>query len=266
MKSPQEKGIIQSVDRALTLLEVLEDTQKESLSLPEITAKAGGDPSTIHRQLKTLVVHGLVNQDPFNKRYSLGSGLLRLSHSLYKKLRIQSILHPYLIELTQTTGETTHLAVLSGDRAVFIDRIPGSEIVTVNTEVGDSEPLHCTAVGKALLSFQVERVREGFVQSLSLHRFTPNTIVKRASLKEEIERTRKHCIAYDDEEFVSGVRCCAAPVFNIRDELVCVVGISSPATRTNRRRMEELGRSARRLAYEASRHLGSDGRRFPESS
>ena len=260
----RKKGIIQSVDRALSLLEVLEESPKESLSLPELAEHAPGDTATVHRQLKTLLLHGLVDQDPFNKRYSLGPSLLRLSQSLYKKLRIQSMLRPFLVQLADQTRETCHLAVLAVDRAVFVDQVTGCETVTVNTAIGDSEPLYCTAVGKALIAFQPEPLRDRLIRDLKLRRVTPNTIIRKTRLRQEIQEIRESGVAFDREEYVPGVNCAASPIFNVREELVCTIGLSGPSTRIPTEKLEELRTIVKTIARKASRRMGSDGTIFDD--
>jgi len=95
-------------------------------------------------------------------------------------------------------------------------------------------PLHCTALGKALLAFgDVEIPR-------TLERFTPKTIKSKRALQEHLEKIRQIGYAVDDEEFDPGVRCIAVPVFDFRGKAIGAIGISGPSTRITPNRLPPL--------------------------
>jgi IclR family transcriptional regulator, acetate operon repressor len=77
------------------------------------------------------------------------------------------------------------------------------------TEVGRRVELHCTGVGKALLSRLEPADVSGIARRNGLPRHTPHTITTEAALQSEVEAIRAAGYAIDNEEQEMGVRCVA---------------------------------------------------------
>ena len=125
-----------------------------------------------------------------------------------------------------TTGESGHFAVLSGDRALLLDYISASGTVVVRARVGVFEPLHCTALGKALLAFQPERRLNEVLARLALERHTDKTLTERGKLETELGRVRAAELAHDDAEHDPVLYCLAAPVLGREATVVGALGVS----------------------------------------
>jgi DNA-binding IclR family transcriptional regulator len=97
--------------------------------------------------------------------------------------------------------------------------------------VGARAPLHTTAVGKL---FMVEdgpqKVRE-YAKRTGLPGFTPTSLTSLGPLEKELDRVRRHGVAFDNEEIEQGLRCIAAPVRDDSGELVAGLSVSAPADR-----------------------------------
>lgn len=252
---PQKKAaIIQSLDKGLFLLEVIEQGA-HPFSLQELWRRLAWDKATIYRLLSTLEARGYVHRDPQTRRYSLGIKIYALYDSLLRHLDLQQIIKPYLAELVRQTGQTAHLAVAAGNRIVFIDRAVGSDILSVNTQIGAAEPLHCTALGKAYLAYCEPQRQEELIAGL-LERFTPKTIVAQEELREEFERTRRRGYAVDDEEYIEGIRCVGAPILNAQAMPVALIGVSGAKARIQGRKIREHGDVVRRMSREISAAFG----------
>jgi DNA-binding IclR family transcriptional regulator len=129
-------------------------------------------------------------------------------------------------------------------------------MLRVDTPLGSHEPLHCSAVGKALLAdAEPLRVRT-LIGSAPLTRYSPNTITNLEMLMSELQRTRDRGYAFDDEELHAGVRCIAAPVRDHSGTIVAAVGISAPATRLTRERTAAPIAAVRQTAVDLSVELG----------
>src|SRR5204863_6540553 len=96
------------------------------------------------------------------------------------------------------------------------------------TGVGRLVPLHCTAVGKTLLAFGK------YPLPTELEPSTPMTITESQALALNLEHTRELGYALDDEELTLGVRCMAAPVYDLSGQLAASMGISGPTLRVTR--------------------------------
>ncbi len=255
MVEQEKKNIIQSLDRGLQLLEVVA-REPEQLTLNELAARFSMDKSSIFRLLATLAGRGYVRQEQGSKKYRLGYRILELAGDLYRDLKIVEEARPYLKELSAGIRETAHLAVHSDGKMIFIDREMSDRIIGVNTHVGRREPLHCTALGKVLLSAFSEEELESFVGRKGLPKYTPNTITNVEDLKTELQKIRQQGYAFDNEEFREGIRCLASLVYDYRDVAVCAVGISGPDSRITLDSLDELAGLVKDTAAKISLRLG----------
>lgn len=227
----EENSLIQSVDRALTLLEYIADHPESKLSLTELSDYMNMDKSSVFRLLSTLIKHGLVRQEENRKSYRLGFHIFNLASSLYNQMRITNIIFPYLREVAYKTKENAHLAVRSGPFAVFIDKEQGSNIISANTNIGDTEELYCTAVGKSLIcDFTLEELTLLFAKH-PLERYTPKTIIELPLLLEELSKVKSLGYALDMEEYNYNVICIAGPIYSYTGKIIAALGISGPKDR-----------------------------------
>jgi DNA-binding IclR family transcriptional regulator len=140
----------------------------------------------------------------------------------------------FLHALMERTGECVHLAVPAQGKVLYVDQVESPATLRVNAQVGTMNPLHCTALGKALLAFGDLSV------PTTLEAFTPHTLTDPDQLRKNLEQVRAQGYAVDDEEFDLGVRCIAVPVFDFRGKAAASIGISGPATRVTLERLPEL--------------------------
>lgn len=215
---------IQSLARGLKILDILCESSN-GVSVTEIAERLGLDKGSASRLVATLANYSYAERDPLSRRYTLGPQVVTLSRSLLAKLPLREVAKPYLRELMEKSGECAHVGILSQGKVLYIDQVESAASLRVNAEVGSLSPLHCTALGKAILAFSRIPLPH------SLERFTENTLIDLDSLRKDIEKVRERGYALDDEEFDLGVRCIAAPVFDYREKVIGSIGISGPVTR-----------------------------------
>jgi IclR family acetate operon transcriptional repressor len=221
---------VQSVDRALTLLEILARSTGGT-PLTELASSARLNISTCHHLLATLVKWGYVAKVP-GRRYALGARGLHLGQAFLKQVDLPRRAHPLIERISAETGETVHLAVLQGDAIITLLRREGRHAVRVDTgALGASDAPHATATGKAMLAWLPEHEIRRILASKRMDAFTPNTITDPDRLIEELRLVRRNGHALDREEFQPGVFCVGAA---IRDHLGAVVGAISASTPTLR--------------------------------
>ena len=249
--------MIKSIDKALKTLDILSDS-KAPCSVSEIARTIRADKSSVYRILQTLKHRGFVEQIENSKEYVLGVKILTLGSKLLKKMRLVPILRPFLQSLVDKTGETGHLAVLRNSSVVYIDRIECGEVLTVGSAVGNTEPIYCSATGKAILSFLEPETVENIIEKIDSEgfiKFTGHTIGSASALREELETVRKNGFAIDNEERYPGVVCIAAPIKDYGDKVVTSIGISGPVSRMNRKKVELLSEIVLGIANGATEHL-----------
>lgn len=250
----KDNSIIYSLDKGLFLLETIEQAA-QPISLQELWQTLKWDKSTIYRLLMTLEKRGYIHRDPKERKYSLGMKIYALYDSLIRKLDVQQITKSHLVLLARRTGQTAHLAVAVGGCIVFIDRAVGSETLSVNTQIGAMEPLHCTALGKAYLAYVEPEKLEELLPG-PLEKYTPRTIVSSRGLQKEMAAIRGRGYAVDDEEYNDGILCIASPILNAHGLPVALLGVSGPKSRISEARVGEYGRMIRKHAMEISNTFG----------
>jgi IclR family acetate operon transcriptional repressor len=196
---------VQSVERAFDILESLSDSGGE-LGLSQLVAASDLPLSTIHRLMRTLVRRGYARQLP-SRRYALGPALVRLGESASGLLGEWA--RPHLRELVESLGETANLAMLDGDKGVYVAQVPSKHAMRMFTEVGRRVHLHSTGVGKALLAQLDDPDVRALVRRTGMPAATDHTITDIDILLGELARIRADGYAVDDGEQEKGVRCFA---------------------------------------------------------
>ena len=239
---------IQALARGLQIIDILE-AAPEGIRVTDAAELLRLDKSSVSRLLKTLANYGYAYQDPDTRRYLLGSRVISLGQSLLRRNTLRDHARPYLRALVQQTGECAHLAVLSQNRALYVDQVDTSSALRVSAGIGTLAPLHCTALGKILLAFG-----GGFPLN-ELAPYTARTITDPALLELHLEQVRRQGYATDDEEFEYGARCIAVPIYDVHDQLAGAMGISGPTGRVALERMPELAAIVQRVGEDLTRQL-----------
>ncbi len=239
MKDPaSDSTLVRAVSRALTILTVMA-REESPLGLVAISRLVDLDPTTTHRLLHTMEAHGFVAQDPADGKYSLGIQAFQIGSSVTHVSVLRQVSRPFLQTLMERTGETANLAIRGGNQVAYVEQVTGTHFLRTVTEVGRSVPLHCTAVGKALL-MGVDDAEIRQIAGAGLKRYTPNTITSAEALATEISRCRKQGYTVDMEEFESGARCLGAPIMGADGRVFCALSISGPVTRMPIERIQTL--------------------------
>lgn len=240
---------IQSLARGLKILNLLEQA-RGGMGTTEVAKEMTIDKSSASRLLHTLANYDFVAQDESTARYQLGPRLLTLGQRVLDRISLRDRARPYLHKLVDATGECAHLAILAQRQALYIDQAESSAALRVESEIGTLSPLHCTALGKAMLAFG-----DGALPD-SLLPFTQRTITDQAVLQAQLLQIRQRGYAIDDEEYNYGVRCVAAAVHDHRGVLLGAIGISGPAGRVTLERIDDFGALVRQVAADLSARLG----------
>lgn len=235
--------------RALKVLEALAQA-REPLAPAQVGSRIGADRSTAYRMLMTLMEAGYVMRDPNTRAYRLGYRILTLSRPLLSDDERSTLVADCLREISTRTGEAAHYSVLDRDCAVLVQRAKGAQRVTIDFQIGDRAPLHCTSIGKVLLAYQDDAVVAAVIRR-GLPRFARNTITDPARFRAELERIRRKGYAYDDLEFADDMRCVAVPVFEKDGTVRAGISLSGPSSRFTYRKLAEL----RDCALQAARRL-----------
>jgi IclR family acetate operon transcriptional repressor len=119
--------------------------------------------------------------------------------------------------------------------------------------------MHCTSLGKAMLSCLNEDEVKKIIQAQPLRAYTPNTITKIDKLFEELKRTRKSRYSVDNEEIEQGLTCVGAALRNHAGEMVGAISVAGPSVRVKPAKIPSLGKIVMKVAAAISSELGYDG-------
>lgn len=247
--------MVQSVERALGVLHALAE-HEDGLGVLELARELGLPNSTTHRLLSVLKTRDYVVQDPVTGKYGIGLAVVTLARRKLKPMSLREVAAPFLTELRDRTGETAHLVVLEGRSAICIASVESLRDMRMCSPVGGLNPLTCTAVGKVLLAFAPREFQESVLAGARVAH-TARTLVNQDALEVELDCVREEDIAFDREEYETGVQCTAVPVRDSAGKVIAAVGVSCPAVRMDTARWEGVARCVRECGERLSREYSA---------
>lgn len=251
----EAKTSIQVIDRMMNLLDTLA-LHVEPVSLKQLALETELHPSTAHRILGAMASRGFVERTEASA-YRLGIRLLELGNLVKSRISVREAAMPVMLRLHAQTGESVNLGIRDGDEIVYVERTSsGRSAVRVVHIVGARAPLHTTATGKLFLAEDGHHKILEYARRTGLPATTPASISNVKSLEKELDRVRRHHLAYDMEEVEAGVRCTAAGIRDDSGKLVAGLSLSTPAERFN----PDWAPIVRETATSISRALGYTGR------
>jgi DNA-binding IclR family transcriptional regulator len=249
----EDAGPVQSVDRAVAILEIL--ARDGEAGVTEVARELGVHKSTASRLLAALDRRELVAQDAARGKFRLGVGLLRLAGAAGRGLDLTQESRPVCRALAQQVGETVNLAILSGRDALYLDQVAGPAALSPHNWAGQRIPLHATSDGKVLLAYRpAAEILEHLV--LPLERFTERTVTALPEFGRVLAQVRERGYATAADELEDGLTAVAAPVRNAEGTVIASISASGPSFRIPVERIPQLADSVRRAAGEISRRLG----------
>jgi IclR family transcriptional regulator, acetate operon repressor len=213
-------GEVQSVDRAVTVLEIL--ARQGDAGVTEIATELGVHKSTASRLVGALVHRGLVDQVGDRGKYRLGLGMIRLAGAAAARIDLPQAAGPVCELLADEFGETVNVAVLDEGHAINICQGLGRAAISSFNWIGRRTPLHATSSGKVLLAFSDDDLRD-----LPMTRFTDRTVTDPADLAEQLTQIRDRGWGSTCEELEIGLNAVAAPVYGTK----AAISVSGPSYR-----------------------------------
>jgi DNA-binding IclR family transcriptional regulator len=245
-----------TLSRGLDVLEALAATDEHGLGPSAIAEKVELDKATVTRLLRTLVETGYVAQDETSRRYRLTGKILRLAHGVRTHVDLQRITRPYLKRLGEDVGETVHLGVMDGLAVYYVDKLVSDNSIQLVSEVGQTMPLHTTALGKAILAALPEAEREALYARMDFAPRTARTIRSLPQFREEIALTQARGYAIDDRENEDFGACVAVAILGADGRPVGAISVSGPDFRV-RDHFDRFGQRVREAALGIARELGA---------
>jgi len=244
---------VPSVDRALNLLELLASASA-GLTLTAISRKLSIPKSSAYYLVTTLAKRNFVRRKAGQNLYFLGTNTPSFASNADAESDLKQFCSPHIQALSRKLGMVAQVGIREGSEVRIIDRseIPG---LRLDSWVGRHFDLHCTAVGKALVSYLADSEVASLIRSRGLPRHNQNTLCSMELLKAQFAETRMLGFATDDEEHELGVRCVGSPIFNHLGGVTAAVCIFAPVGRLAPGEMPNVGLELVKAAREISREL-----------
>jgi IclR family transcriptional regulator, KDG regulon repressor len=228
MNAPfKDRYLINSILRACNILKCFTG-DKTHFKVSDLARELHLDRSTTYRILLSLERAGFVEKDEEAGTYSLGLAAFEIGNAYLMQKDLIQVSKPIMEDLASKAQETVHLAVLSDIEIVYVNKVDSPRTLGVMSKIGQRGPLHCTALGKALLAFQAEGEQARIIQKIRMTPFTSRTITSKQKLMEELRIIRKQGYALDRREIEEDVECIGSPIQNHLGNVVAAISISGP--------------------------------------
>jgi len=253
-----------SIAKAFSILETVLAHQERGLSYSEVVVQTGLPKASAHRALKSLVQLGYLRFDPETGRYFGDLRLASLGSAVTSHFDLKGYVRPHLVALQGETGYTCNLGVLDGDAGVYLDKLEAQEAFgfKLYSAIGKRFPLHCTAMGKVLLTGMLPGARRRIL-ARRLEAYTPHTITEPAALERELREVQRSGYALDRQEITRGIMCVAAPIRSGDGATVAAISVAFPAYVDEERGIAQEIRAVTRCAEGISARMV--GREVPGS-
>ncbi|MFI7542298.1 IclR family transcriptional regulator [Actinoplanes sp. NPDC049599] len=219
---------VEALAKGLRLLSLF-DEQRPTWRVSDLAAASGLPMPTVYRVVMTLTAEGYLDHLPGGE-YRPGVRTLTLGGAALRSLDLVALATPKLQRLGEATGETVNLAVLTGDRVLYLVRLRNSDLVTANIQVGSTLPAVHTSIGKLMLAdLDEEELEQRITESSFPGQHGPNAKLSLDELRQELAQIQEQGWALQDEELAHGLRSVAGPITGADGRVVAGVNLAVQA-------------------------------------
>lgn len=250
MQAVRPADVMGSLAKGLAVIEVF-GPGRERLSITDVARLTGMDRAAARRCLLTLASCGYAEHD--GKYFSLTVRVLRLGYAYLSSTSLPQRLQPVLEALSETLQESCSASILDGTEITYIARAAQRRVMSIGLSVGSRLPAYCASMGRVLLASLGDAEAAAILARSDIQRRTPNTMVDRDALLEEIRSVRKQGFSLVDQELELGLRSLAVPVHDRNGRVVAALNTGRHAGGTTCTDLEtqflpHLREASRRLA------------------
>ena len=207
----------------LRTLEALAHAKGE-MGVTELAGKLGTTKTRVHRQLRTLLEQGYVEQSEETGRYRVGSRLISLGRRVSEASNLTALAQPHLSKLRETLGQSSVLSQFEHSGARIVMAISGRSPIEIGVKPGSLLPFHNSAQGRVMLAHADPEFRQTVLER-PMTATTTETIVTLGPLLQELEKVRGQGWATAPNQSAIGLNALAAPFFDASGAVLGAVGI-----------------------------------------
>lgn len=234
----KQTGRTGQVGTAHTLIDILEVLEEfGGAGVTEIAHELDIAPSTVHRHLSTLYDREYAIKE--GDRYHISTRFLKLGQECQNRHKIYQMSEKIVEELAEETEERAQFLIEEHDNAVYLHIARGQHSVNTTPGLARAIPLHVGSSGKTLLAFGHENRIEEYIERTTFERFTEHTVTNPDELREELAEIKERGYAYNDQEFIKGLRSVSVPVRSVDERVIGALTIAGPTQRMKGDRYHE---------------------------
>jgi DNA-binding IclR family transcriptional regulator len=242
-----------TVERTIKILELL-SKEKNGLTVKKITEIMKIPKTSAYDILETLAHLDMLEKNPRELTfYKIGLKSFKIGNSYSKNNAIFKIIDKPLQKLAEKTGKTVFYGVENEGKIVYISKYEPEKAIITTASVGNTNPMYCTSLGKAMLAFLSPEETNNLIALQSFKKKTAYTLSKE-DLIQELPSIRERGYAVDNREVEEHMLCIGAPVFNLKKEVICAISMSGIFSED--RNIEYESKELLKTSTEISRKLG----------
>lgn len=245
---------VPAADHTLRMLTFLA-RQRGPVAARTIAEQLGIPRSTVYHLLHAMAAHGYVVHLEDDRRWGLGTGAFELAGGYARQQPLARLGRPLVAALADRTGESAHLAVMTGRDVLYIVEERAPRRPALVTDVGVRLPAHLTATGRAMLALLPrEQVRALYPDAAAFTDRTGRGPQRPRELRDVLTGTRARGYASEDGEVTIGLRSVGVAVADHAGWPAAAIAVTWPDETP--RDPDELARLASETAAEFSRRIG----------
>ncbi|MBL1409328.1 IclR family transcriptional regulator [Sphingobacterium faecale] len=215
--------MIQVLNRALDILELLSRNMDKELTLSEIADPLELNHGTCANIIKTMIIRGYIEK---NKGYTLGKQLYYLTNNFTNESEIIKWAVNPMKKLSSTLRECSIIAIIKNNSRITLHKETFAQELQVNAL--DEKHVYNTATGRLLLAYMEPTDRNAFIHTYGLPGAMWKEISNEKHLISELQQIKKNCyVLHCDDSNIVGV---AVPVIG-KKGVVASLGVYLPENR-----------------------------------
>ena len=228
--APRNNYVVAPILKAMKVLEFVAESGR-AVTLTEVARAVGIPKTTVFRYLQTLSTATFLQHNIAEDRYELGGRFRALARADSSLHRLREVAVPVMRELIREFNETINLAIETSGEMVYIEVIESTRALRIGARIGSREPLHTTALGKAILAYMGEEEREAILRGSLFKKKTYRTIQDPKVIRRQLSEVRKTGYAIDAGENEDGAICIGVPILDDLLRPVAALSLSAPERR-----------------------------------
>jgi DNA-binding IclR family transcriptional regulator len=246
-------SFVRALARGLSIL-ALFDIEHAEWGLADICARTKLSKTTAYRMVRTLEATGFLAYDEHTERYHLGGAMIPAAYLAMSYVGFARVAHPFLERLSEATGETVELTVMSSGGAVVVDQVPSKHPFRINLPIGRVQNSTSMSGFRMHLAFMPVGEQRKHLERRQ-EALTPNTVTDPEEIMERMDAERAEGLAFDLEE--QDLRVCAVsvPVLGPDGYPSAVLSLVAPAERFGPRERKRKAEAVKKAALELGNQL-----------